>query len=126
MNQIVGTKDDGSKFLALVLEPSNIHRMKSGDPVHLQVESLFPDGIPKRLELGIFFSETPVQDFKELSKQAATALDERTPITKTKKPHCPECRSTIESFGVLRNESPLVLAFCIVCGCTLGMSQLPK
>jgi ribosomal protein L37AE/L43A len=39
---------------------------------------------------------------------------------KSQRPHCPECRSSIEQLGVWRSESPLWLAFCSICGCTLG------
>jgi hypothetical protein len=122
MNQIVGTKQDGKKFLALVLEPGNLHRLKQDRPIRLRVEDLFPDGIPQQLELTIFYSETPVADAKELANMSEVVLDERTPVAKEKKPHCPECRSTIEQLGRMRWDTASVDAyFCSACGCILGI-----
>jgi hypothetical protein len=121
MNQIVGSKEDGSKFLALVLEPGNLHRLRLGQPVVLRVEDLFPEGTPKKLELALFFSETPISDARELAGMADVVLDERTPVTKTKRPHCPECKSTIEQLGMLRSDSPVDVIYCPTCGCTLGV-----
>lgn len=121
MNQLTGKTAGGSPFLALILEPGNVHKLQGGEPIQLRIEDLFPDGIPRKLELAISYSETPIADARALSKIAEVALDERTPRQKEKRPHCPECRSTIEQFGILRNQSPIALAFCAMCGCTLGI-----
>jgi len=120
MNQLVGKTLDGTPFLLLVLEPGNLHKLKVGEPIKVRIEDLFPDGIPKRLELGIWYSETPVADARAYAKHAEVVLDERG--ISQKRPHCPECHSTIEQFAVLKNESPIVLAFCPVCGCALGIA----
>jgi hypothetical protein len=120
MNQFVGKKPDGTPFLALVLEPGNLHKLQAGQPIALRVQDLFPDGIPKRLELMIDFSETPVADAREFAKEADVSLDERTAVSQSKKPHCPECKSTIEQLGAWRNDSPVALVFCPTCGCVLG------
>jgi hypothetical protein len=93
MNKVVGKKKDGGQFLTLVLEPGNIQRLREGRPITFRVEDMFPDGIPKKLDLDIFYSETPVGDARELAKMAEVALDERTPEAKSKRPHCPECLS---------------------------------
>src|ERR1039457_1767158 len=119
MNQIVGINDDGMTFLALELEPGNIHRLRQGDPILLHVQDLFPDGIPKRLELVVSFSETPIASARKMSGQAEVVIDERSRVTK--QPHCPECKSTVEQIGVWRNESPMALTFCATCGCIFGM-----
>jgi hypothetical protein len=122
MNQLVGKSADGTPVLCFILEPANIHRMvRERNPIDVRIESLFPEGIPRKLELVIAYSETPVADWKDMEKRAEVALDERASITRTTKPHCPECRSTIEQLGVWRNESPMALAFCSVCGCVFGM-----
>lgn len=123
MNQIVGKLEDGTSFLALVLEPGNLHKLRQGRPIKLRIESWFPDGIPKKLELAIFHSETPVADARELSKMAEMAFDERSAVQK--KPHCHECKSTIEQLGVWRNESPVALIFCPTCGCVFGIVPSP-
>lgn len=112
------TKSDGSRALSLVLEPGNLHRLQQGDPIKLCVHELFPDGIPRKLDLLISFSETPIADARELAKHAEVAFDDRSRVTK--KPHCPECRSTIEQLGVWKNESPVALTFCPSCGCVFG------
>ena len=121
MNQLVGKKEDGTPFLALVLEPGNLQRLQQNQPIVMRIHDLFPDGLPKRLELMIDFSETPVADAKQFAKQAQVTLDERTAISKSKRPHCPECHTTVEQLGVWRNESPMALTFCTGCGCVFGM-----
>lgn len=125
MNQLVGKDDQGNPVLVLILEPGNVHKIvNENNPIGLQVESLFPNGIPRKLRLVIAHSETPVADAKGLRELADVALDERMPRSKAKVPHCPECRTTIEQLGLCRNESPMALVFCSVCGCVLGM--VPK
>lgn len=121
MNQVVGTKDNGTKFLALVLEPGNLHRLQKREPITVRVEDLFPDGIPRKLEVAIFYSETPIADARQLAKMAEVTLDERTPVSESKRPHCPECRSTIEQLGMMRSDAPVHTIFCTMCGCVLGV-----
>lgn len=120
MNQIVGTDEYGGAFLCLLLEPGNIHKLTQGAPIKVHVGASFPDGIPKELDLLISYSETPVQDFNELSKDTGVAFNERNLGKAKLRPHCPECRSTVEQMGIFTNESPVVLVCCSVCGCTLG------
>lgn len=124
MNKIVGSKENGSKFLALVLEPGNVERLKLRQPIVFRIEDMFPDGTPKRLELAIFYSPTPIADARELAGMAEVTLDERTPVMEKKRPHCPECKSTLEQLGMMKNDSPFNLIFCPTCGCSLGL--VPK
>ena len=122
MNQLVGTNSSGKPFLALVLEPGNLHKLQQHQPISIHVEDLFPDGIPKHLELAILYSETPIADARKLSGMAEVTFDERTPIQESKRPHCPECRSTIEQMGMMKHhESPIDTFFCAVCGCVLSV-----
>jgi hypothetical protein len=121
MNLAVGTRQNGTKFLLMILEPGNIHRLQQGDPISTRIEDLFPGGIPKRLQLVISYRETPEADARALSKMADVSLDERTPVAKAIRPHCPECRSTIEQVGLCQNDSPVDFLFCSQCGCTLGV-----
>lgn len=121
MNQFVGIKNDGTPFLALVLEPGNLTRLQEAKPIRLRVDDLFPNGIPGRLELLISFTETPVADARELAKLSDVVLDERTPRSKETRPHCPECKSTLEQFAMLQSEGPITTIFCPACGCSLGV-----
>lgn len=124
MNQIVGHKEDGTPFLALVLEPGNIHKLRDGLPILVRIEDHFPEGIPpRRLELLIFHSDTPIADARELAKTAEMTFDERSAVQK--KPHCHECKSTVEQLGIWRNESPIALIFCPACGCVFGIVPSP-
>jgi hypothetical protein len=124
MNQIVGKQANGRDYVALVLEPGNLHRLQKKQPITVRIEDLFPAGIPRKLTVLISFSATPQADAKRLRETAEVTFDERTPVSEKKRPHCPECRSTVETLGVWRNDSPLWLVFCPVCGCTLGI--VPK
>jgi hypothetical protein len=125
VNQIVGKKENGSQFVALVLEPGNLHLLQQKRPIKLRIEDMFPDGIPKRLELAIYYSETPIADAREFASMAEVALDERSSRQAEKRPHCPECRSTIEQLGMMKYEAgPVDLMFCPTCGCVLSL--IPK
>jgi hypothetical protein len=122
MNQLVGKDEHGNSILVLLLEPGNIHKMtKLGMPVDVRIEDFFPEGIPRKLRLTVAFSETPIADSKQLAELAEVALDERSQASVKVRPHCPECRSTIEQLAVWRNESPMALTFCATCGCVFGM-----
>lgn len=122
MNHLVGIKEDGTPFLTLVLEPGNIHRIKQHDPILVHIEDWFPDGIPAKLDLYIHYSETPMADAKEFVKMSEMSFDERTPKLQASRPHCPECRSTIEQIGQMGHSSfPMKIYFCPMCGCTLGV-----
>lgn len=134
MNLLIASNDKGDTCLVLVLEPGNIHKMKQGQPILQKLNDYFPDGLPKKLELSIFYSETPVQDGRRFVEEFKPKMqfDERAAITKAQKPHCAECKSTIEQLAIWRNESPVALLFCPMCGCTFGViaradidSQLP-
>jgi hypothetical protein len=121
MNHLVlNDPADNMPSLILVLEPGNFHRMTRGDPVVKRLHDFFPDGLPKRLKLVLFYSETPIADAKKFAQMAKQTVDLHTPEQKTR-PHCPECHSTIEQFGVFRNESPMAIVFCPECGCVYGM-----
>ncbi len=124
MNHLVGKDGDGKPFMLLVLEPGNLHKLREGKPIRLRVEDMFPDGIPKTLRLDILFSETPIADSREIAKMSDVVFDERTPANQQRRPHCAECRSTIEQLGVWRGDSPVALVFCPCCGCVLG--TLPR
>lgn len=122
MNQIVGTKENGAHFMALILEPGNIYLLQQGRPITLRIEDSFPDGVPRRLELAVFYSETPIADAKQLAGMSEVVLDERTPVSKSKRPHCPECKSTVEQMGMLKSDqAPVHPIFCAACGCVLGI-----
>jgi len=95
--------------------------MREGHPVSKRIEDWYPDGIPRKLELLIFWSDTPVHDAKEFSKMAQMSFDERAPAIKQTRPHCQECKSTIEQLASGENESPMAIAFCPDCGCVFGM-----
>src|SRR4051812_45389844 len=107
MNEIVTQNAKGESTLILVLEPGNLFLLKQGNPIQKHLEAYFPDGIPKKLELVILFSETPNADAKEFAKMAQVVLDERSSVNQLRRPHCPECKSTIEQFVIMKNESPV-------------------
>jgi len=123
VNVILAEKERGQKVLVMILEPGNIHRITHGEPVTLRVEDWFPDGIPRKLELVIMHSETPIADAHVLAKEAPFTLDERTPQYRSR-PACPQCKSTVEQAGVGRNDSPVAFVFCVMCGAVLGV--LPR
>jgi|SRR5581483_758151 len=120
MNQITGKDPSGKPFFALILEPGNLEYLRQHRPIFLHLEDMFPDGIPKRLDLIIDFSETPVADAQELKNAAEVALDERAAVSEAKRPICAHCTSTIEQLGVYKGEAPITLVFCVVCGCLFG------
>jgi hypothetical protein len=127
MNKVAGKKDDGTPFLVLLLEPGNVFRLKRGEPITLRVGDMFPNGVvPESLELWIHYSTTPVSDFARFSEHAKMATDERTPVSESKRPHCPECKSTVEQLGIWNTDGPVNLAFCAVCGCVLGTHATGK
>jgi len=121
MNHLLMKDVNGKNVLVFVLEPGNVNLLREGRPISKHIEEFFPDGIPRNLELLIFYSETPVHDAKEFEKMSKMTFDERTPASKTRRPHCQECKSTIEQLGVWRNESPMAITFCPQCGCVFGM-----
>jgi hypothetical protein len=126
MNSLVGTNDRGGQFIALVLEPGNLTRLKERKPIKVRIEDWFPDGIPGSLELLIAFSDTPIADAREFVKVAEMSFDERIHVARAKRPHCPECKSTIEQLGGLVNEGAPTVLYCPQCGCTLGVIMAGK
>jgi hypothetical protein len=121
MNRIVGKKPDGSSFLVLILEPGNVHSLQHKDPILIRLADHFPHGMPADLELVIGYSETPVADNRPLSRMAKAGVDGRVLLVATR-PHCPECRSTIEQIGVMTSDQwPIDVYFCRTCGCTLNI-----
>jgi hypothetical protein len=120
MNHLTLRNEDGTMTLVFVLEPGNILKLTQGHPIEKHLADYFPDGVvPQRCDLVIMFSETPIADAKEFTKMAAITIDER--AAREIRPHCPECRSTIEQLGVWRNESPMAICFCTQCGSVFGM-----
>jgi len=75
--------------------------MREGHPVSKRIEDWYPDGIPRKLELLIFWSDTPVHDAKEFSKMAQMSFDERAPAIKQTRPHCQECKINDRAVGRL-------------------------
>lgn len=124
MNQFVGKLPDGRQFLEFRLEPGNLESLKAGDPILKHIGDMFPDGIPRRLALVISYSETPIADARELAKQAEVMLDERSHISQAKRPHCPECKSTVEQLAALKNPAAPTVYCCATCGCVLGVAPL--
>lgn len=125
MNQFVAKDKNGRAVLGLILEPGNIERLGKGDAIRVHADDFFPDGIPRALDIVIFYSETPIADARKMASMADVVLDERTAQAKAKRPHCPECKSTIEQVGCSTGDSaPVVTLFCPACGCSFGI--LPK
>jgi hypothetical protein len=128
MNKLYLSNNEGA-VLALILEPGNIHKLTTErKPIEIKLhEGPWKQGIPPKVTLTVFFSETPIADAREIRKLLPDAVkveDERTPVMQSKKPHCPECRSIIEQLGVWRSEeSPIWLTFCAMCGCVLGATE---
>lgn len=124
MNMLYGDGKNG-KMIFCVLEPGNIHKLiDERKPIEIRLnEGPFERGLPAKLTVVIGYSETPVGDSVELEKMLSAQgvkIDQRSPVVRTKTPHCQECRSTIEQLGVWRSNTPVWLIFCVVCGCTLG------
>jgi hypothetical protein len=122
VNQFSG-KRNGRQFLELRLEPGNLELLtRAGAPIKTRIEDMFPDGIPDRLDLYISYSETPIADARELEQSAEVALDERTHISQAKRPHCPECKSTVEQLAALKHPAAPTVFCCATCGCVLGVA----
>jgi len=121
VTKLIAFKPNGQACLALELDPANIHCLKQDKPILLHLDKLFPLGIPAQLEILIAYTETPVASAASAKPIADVMVDERQVAGQAAHPHCPECRSTIESVGVLRNQTALAIAFCPACGCFLGL-----
>lgn len=128
MNKLYGRGPKGS-VLACVLEPGNIDRLKKNEPIEIDLnDGPWKQGLPPKIRVIIAYSETPIADAKHFQEhysiEPENVDDRRTPVSETKRPHCPECKSTVEQLGVWRSaEAPLWLAFCYVCGCIFGVSR---
>jgi hypothetical protein len=127
MNRTYGDGKNG-KFVMCILEPANLHKLvEERKPIEFSLNEAtgpYERGLPAKLSVIIAYSETPIADSRELEKMlvpGGKVSDQRTPVSQAKRPHCPECHSTIEQLGVWRNESPMALAFYGVCGCVFGM-----
>jgi hypothetical protein len=121
LNQFTG-KRNGRHFLEYRLEPGNLERLKKGEAILKHVEDMFPDGIPDRFDLYISFSETPIADAREMQEQARGAFIDERPLHERKRPHCPECKSTVEQLAAIRNAGAPTVVFCATCGCVLGVA----
>lgn len=126
MNKLYGQGPEGA-VLALFLEPGNIHQLKEGNPIEIDLtDGPWKTGLPPKIHVVIAYSETPINDAKHFA-QLGTDMkidDRRTAVSKGKRPHCAECKSTIEQLGVWRSdEAPLWLSFCVVCGCVFGVTR---
>lgn len=122
MNRIF-SEDANGKLVVCVLEPGNIFKMcTERDPIRFSLnEGPYANGLPAKLSVMLAYSETPVADARDLMQQARQVIDSRTPRTEKVRPHCPECRSSLEQLGVWRSdESPVLITFCSICGCVLG------
>jgi hypothetical protein len=120
---VVQSKDDPlRKAAVLVLEPGNIKKLTTlGQPIEVDLNELFPDGLPERLSVGITYSDTPVADARATAAMGKVVIDQRTPHIANVRPHCPECGSTIEQLAVMKSDAPVCTIFCPVCGCVLGV-----
>jgi hypothetical protein len=126
MNKLYG-EDEHSKFLLCILEPGNIHRLTTErQPIEINLndkDGPWAKGLPAKVTIHIAYSETPVSDASELRKLMPDLKikDRRAAVVAAKRPHCPECKSTVEELGVWRSEeSPLWIVFCASCGAVFG------
>lgn len=124
MNKLYAESKDG-KLLICVLEPGNIKKLvEENKPIEIDLnEGPFEKGLPAKLKVEIFYSETPLADAKEFAKLLKPGVkldDRRTPVTLTKKPHCAECNSVIEQLMVWKNEGSPWIVCCGVCGAAFG------
>lgn len=127
MNKLWGHGKKGA-ILACILEPANIHLLtKERKPILINLnDGPWKDGIPPKVQVILDYSETPIADTSYFAEHHPEMQvdDQRTPVSAKKRPHCPECKSTIEELGVWRSdESPLWLTFCYTCGCVFGVSR---
>lgn len=127
MNRLWGDGEHGP-WMTCILEPGNMYRLTNHQPIEIKLaDGAWKDGIPQNATLVIAYSETPIADQKKLEQLVGgpqNVEDRRTAVSEKKRPHCPECKSTIEQLGVWRSaESPLWLTFCYVCGCVFGVSK---
>jgi hypothetical protein len=121
MNRYSFADGRGRHFVALVLEPGNLERLKQHLPIEIEIEEMFPKGVPGGFTLAIAYSETPIADAKYLeSLTPHSFVHARKDRMAEVRPHCPECKSTIEQLGLMRGTSPVDIFFCPVCGCVLG------
>lgn len=127
MNRLWGEGKHGP-WLTCILEPGNMYKLTNHQPIEIKLnEGPWEKGIPLDATLVITYSETPIADEKQLRKLVGPegkVEDRRTAVSEAKRPHCPECKSTIEQLGVWRSDdAPLWLTFCCVCGCVFGVSR---
>ena len=126
MNKLYGEGPKG-KVLVCILEPGNLQKLKQNQPIEINLnDGPWKNGLPPKIEVVIAYSETPVADMRKFVRDfpAMAVDDRRTVVSESKRPHCPECKSTVEQLGVWRSdESPLWLAFCATCGCIFGVSR---
>lgn len=121
MNKLYGDGVKGA-WLTCILEPGNFERLQHHEPIEFELnDGPWKNGLPPKITIVIAYSETPIRDARELAKLVPTVEDRRTPVSESKRPHCQECKSTIEQLGVWRSDqSPMWLVFCPVCGCVFG------
>lgn len=126
MNRLWGEGAKGA-VLACILEPGNIQRLKERKPIEINLnEGPWEGGLPPKVTLVIAYSETPIADQKSFEKWMTPDKieDRRTPVMESKRPHCPECKSTVEQLGCWRSDtSPIWLVFCAMCGCIFGATE---
>jgi len=127
MNRFYGEGKDG-KVMLCVLEPGNLKRITEHDPIEIDLndpDGPWKNGLPAKLKVVMIYSETPIADaeavMKELQLKPEHVSDRRTPVIKTKRPHCVSCNSVIEQIGVwMSKETPIWLAYCAQCGAIFG------
>jgi len=130
MNKLFGD-GKGGKVVCCVLEPGNIKKLvENREPIVIDLnDGPYKGGLPAKLKVEIFYSETPIADaksFAEMLKPDGFVEDRRMPVTLTKKPHCAECHSVIEQLMVWKQEGSPWVVCCANCGAAFGcMPPMP-
>ena len=126
MNKLYGGGPKG-EVLVCILEPGNLQRLKENKPIDIDLnDGPWKNHLQRKFHVVIAYSETPVADARKFVRDFPEMRieDRRTEVSESKRPHCPECKSTVEQLAVWRSdESPLWLAFCATCGCIFRVSR---
>ena len=101
MNHLLMKDDKGGNILVLVMGPANLNLMREGHPVSKRIEEFYPDGIPRKLEVLIYYSETPVHDATEFSKMAQNELRRTRSGQQTAAPSLPGVQINHRAVGCL-------------------------
>ena len=125
MNKLFADGPDGKKIIC-ILEPGNLKRLvEERKPIEISLnEGPYEKGLPAKLKIMVFYSETPVGDslqFEKLLAPGSFVDNRRLPVTLTKKPHCAECSSVIEQLMVWKQEGSPWVVCCGTCGAAFGV-----